>query len=131
MTHNLKLYALLSLVWSAAFFTALHLLLSATTPPSLLIMIVAFAYGLGFGIVGRKLAKGDDQSKVRYSLSWRYSLTSVTASFIVGVVWVILFQPSAWPALPIYVVIASLVLVPQYLSERKAIKGLASKELFK
>lgn len=131
MTRNLKLYAIFSILWSVAFFACLQVLLADPQKYSLLLTVTAFTYALGFALVGWLLSKTDDQSRVRYSLSWRYSLISTIASFVIGAGWVVLFRPSAWPSLVIYLLIASLFLMPEHLSERRSIKGVTKRELFK
>ena len=131
MTSNLKSFALFCLIWSIAFFTFLNHALYDEEKYGIAIIVIAAMYGIGFGLAGWVFGRRDSQQAVRYDLGWYYSMTSTVVAFIVGAGWVAFFQPDKYLSLIIYLIIATIIQLPHYLSKRKSIKGIDRKELFK
>lgn len=130
MTKNLKLFALMSLVWSVVFFATLHWALFDPDSRGLFIAGAAITYGLGFGLGGYVFGKRDSARNSRLNLGLWYSMTSNIASMLVGSLWVLIFRRDEWPTLVIMAVIFGLISIIAALSSRKSIKGIEKEKLF-
>lgn len=131
MTTNLKLYVLFSILWSIGFFAVLNWGTALSSERWPYIIIYAIIFCIGFAAVGSLLQKGDQQSKIRYSLEHAYSATSQIVSVVVGSIWLIFFKPKdAW-TLALYLPFFALFAVIGYLEYKKSIKGMSNKDLFK
>lgn len=131
MTKKLKLYLILSIIWSVVFFTVLNWGTANSDVRWPYILVSAATYGLGFALVGFLFGKQDDQSKVRYSLSSAYAATSNITSAIIGSLWIIFFKSKDVWTLAVYIPIIVFVAIIGYFNYKKSIKGMDKKELFK
>lgn len=130
VTRNLKWYAGFAIVWSTAFFAALDWGLAQPRERFLAIIGASVLYGAGFWVMGYALGRDDDQSAVRYDLRRAYSAVSNIASAAVGTVWILGFQRSGMPGIPIYLGGVALFWTLGALQARKSIKGMPAEELF-
>lgn len=130
MTKNLKWYLAFAAAWSVAFFTALDWGLGDPRYRWPYIITASILYGVGFYVVGYLLGKHDDQSAVRYDLRLAYSAVSNLASAVIGTVWIVLFQPSGLPGVPVYLAALAIVWAIGITRARRTIKGIPAEELF-
>lgn len=130
MTRNLKWYLAFAVIWSVAFFTALDWALGDPRYRWPYILTAGVVYGVGFYLVGYLLGKRDDQSAVRYDLRLAYSAVSNLASATIGTIWIVFFQPSGLPGVPVYLAALAVFWAIGIIKTRRTIKGMPAEELF-
>lgn len=130
VTRNLKVFAVLCIVWSVIFFSILHWALFAAEQRWPVIVTAAVLYGTGFALMGYLSGRSDPASKTRMNLGLAYYFTSNLASLLVGGLWVITYRPDEIRTLVIMTVVFVLLSVIALLSSNQTIKGIEKDKLF-
>lgn len=131
LSANLKRAYIFGIFWSVLFFSVLHWCLYQPDQRWPIIVASAITYGTGYSVTGYLFGKRDDQSKVRYSLDYWYSLSGTLTSTLVGGAWVLIFKRDGWGGLVVIVAIILIQITLLRLLTRSTIKGMPRQELFK
>jgi len=130
MTKNLKLFAVISVLWAIPYYLAMHSLLSAVHSGPITSVTILFVVLLS--TIQRNLMDRDDRHGVRYDLELRYAVVAMVASTVVFVSTWAFAAPSLVLPMLLGNALAMVVLtVVNYLHGRSRIKGMSNEELFR
>ncbi|MBA2285222.1 MAG: hypothetical protein H0W02_07055 [Ktedonobacteraceae bacterium] len=130
MTKHLKLYTLMSAIWTLAYCAALYPLVRQAHIDQGAVSSVVTLFAIALTTAEGACLCRDDLRAIRYNLRLRYSLVSIVASSLATAVWALAWQHSAWLFLVVEGVLVLLLLSTAFLTTRGRIKGMAKHKLF-
>lgn len=130
MTSNLKKFMAFSVVWSILFYTGLNWGVIDSEHRWPVILMCSLIYGIGFNLMGKRLGRADDGSKVRYSLGLAYGAVATLIPSSFGIAWLLLFHHQETWHLIFYLLPILIIFSYGMLLYRRTIKGMKKEKLF-